>query len=617
MRLSDQFIDELKARLRPSEVIGKRMTLKKQGREWAGLSPFAKEKSPSFFVNDDKGFYHCFSSGKHGDIISFVQEVERLSFMEAVEKLAAEAGLPLPAADPKAEQRLQVQTGLREALEAARGFYMACLQRATGQEARSYLQRRGCPPDVWQQFQLGYAPEGRTALRDELVAKGFQQKTLIDAGLIVKTEDGAILDRFRNRLMFPILDARGRMIAFGGRALDAQARAKYLNSPETPLFHKGATLYNLASARALQARDGGALYVVEGYMDVIACQRAGLAAVAPLGTALTETQLELLWRVVDEPVLCFDGDGAGRRAAGRAAERALPLLKPGKSLHVVLMADGRDPDDVLRDAGADALRAALAAPQPLVDVVFAAARDAMPVDTPERQAGLRARLRQLSAQIADPDVREAYAQALEVRRRALFPDVPASDTGWQVGPGPGGKWAKGKGGRVPSIGKRVARLPDDADDRLPAQILATILARPDLLIPLSEPLSALPCTTAASAALRDALLHVAMQVADDPASEGLDKDALMRHLRHMGKEGLVRESGLDALLPFHAANPAVPVHEAQTMMAEAMARITDMTAPVVPSADGVRRQAMQAMAALRSARVAGGARRVLGAADPE
>jgi DNA primase len=606
MRFTDGFIDELKARLRPSEVIGKRVPLKKQGREWAGLSPFAKEKSPSFFVNDDKGFYHCFSSGKHGDIISFLQDTERLSFAEAVEKLAAEAGMPIPRMDAAAEAKVQAQTGLREALEAAAKFFEASLARGVGSEARGYLERRQIPLDVQQQFRLGYAPEARTALRDELVQRGFTQKTLVDAGLIVKTEDGAIIDRFRNRLMFPITDARGRIIAFGGRALDANARAKYLNSPETPLFHKGATLYNLPTARAIQAKTNGPLYVVEGYMDVIACQRAGLAAVAPLGTAMTEEQLAMAWRVVDEPVLCFDGDGAGQRAAGRAAERALPILSPGKSLQVVILPDGQDPDDVLRTQGVDSLRALLAAPTPLVDLVFAHARDAGPLDTPERQAGFRKRLRDIAHTIKDGDVREAYTQALDARRMALFPDVM---------PQRRGKFDKNSKTFVP-VRHSTLHKHTHTVGRLPAQVLLTLIARPVLLPPVVESLSAAPMPDDLTAQVRDALVSAALMMSETDGAD-LDKDALMGHLRQMGKEGLVETLGHLALLPLDAANSQHPLHEAHTMMAEALARIAHTTPLHVPPVAGARKMAAQGMAALASARAEGAARRALSASDPE
>jgi len=297
VRIDEKFLDELKARLRPSDVIGRKVKLKRQGREFVGLSPFTKEKSPSFFVNDDKGFFHDFSSGKHGDIITFLQETERLSFMEAVERLAGEAGLAMPAPDPAAVQAEKVRAGLADWLELAAAWFEGELRRPGGSDARAYLERRGLPASEWARFRIGLAPGSRTGLKDYLIAKGAKPGELIEAGLLISPEDGSVpYDRFRDRIIFPITDARGRLVSFGGRALDPQAKAKYLNGPDTPLFDKGRTLYGLFDARKIlhsaPASEQGDLVVVEGYMDVIACQRAGIAAAAPMGTALTESQME-------------------------------------------------------------------------------------------------------------------------------------------------------------------------------------------------------------------------------------------------------------------------------------------------------------------------------------
>ena len=423
MRFDENFLDEIKSRLRLSDVIGRSVKLRRQGREFVGLSPFTKERTPSFFVNDDKGFFHDFSSGKHGDLISFLQETERLSFVEAVEKLAAEAGVPLPAPDPQGVEQDKVRQALADWLETAAKWFEAELRRPAGAAARAYLLRRGLPEDEWGRFRLGVAPAGRTALKDYLIAKGAQPGEAIEAGLLIAPEDGgAPYDRFRERIIFPIADARGRVISFGGRALDPQARAKYLNGPETSLFHKGATLYGLAEARRLMAaaNDGSALVVVEGYMDAIACQRAGVAAVAPLGTALTEDQMEALWRLNPEPTLCFDADGAGQRAASRVIDRALPLLKAGRSFRFALVTGGKDPDDVLREQGAAALKAQLAKTTPFVQMLFDRERDAEPLDTPERRAGLKGRLRTAAAAIADKDLSAAYRDDLFTRLDGLF-----------------------------------------------------------------------------------------------------------------------------------------------------------------------------------------------------
>jgi DNA primase len=289
VRFDDRYIDELKARLRPSDVIGRTVKLKRQGREFVGLSPFTKEKSPSFFVNDDKGFFHDFSSGKHGDVISFLQETERLSFVEAVQRLAGEAGMALPAEDPKAAEREQKRQGLADWLDLAQKWFAANLRRSAGKATREYLERRGLPEDQWDRFGLGYAPNDREGLKNALVQRGARPGDLVEAGLLIAPEGGGQpYDRFRDRLIFPILDSRGRVVSFGGRAMNPDDRAKYLNGPESPLFHKGATLYGLPEARRIlgaESKSDQTIVVVEGYMDVIACQRAGVPAVAPMGTA--------------------------------------------------------------------------------------------------------------------------------------------------------------------------------------------------------------------------------------------------------------------------------------------------------------------------------------------
>ena len=427
-RFTPDFLDEMKARLRPSDVIGRHVKLKKQGNEFAGLSPFTKEKTPSFFVNDQKGFYHCFSSGQSGDIIKFLQETQKLTFYEAVERLAEEAGMELPRDDPREAEREQQRTGLAEACEAAAAFYSAMLTRGAGRDAFAYLQGRGVTDAQISTFRIGYAPGERTALKDYLINKGFTEQVLVESGMIIKPDDGGpAYDRFRNRIMFPIVGPRDRVIAFGGRALDPNARAKYLNSPETPLFHKSHVLYNLNQARKAAADDKAPLIVCEGYMDVIALWGAGIKrAVAPLGTALTEHQLVLLWRVSDEPVLCFDGDRAGVGAANRSVDRALPLLTPGKSLNFAFLPQGQDPDDLVREKGASAFNQTLAEASPLADVLWRREVSNQPLDTPERRAALRSHLRDLVKTIADKDVRQAYGTYLARRLDDEFAPRPKS-----------------------------------------------------------------------------------------------------------------------------------------------------------------------------------------------
>ena len=489
MRFDDRFLEELKARVRPSEVIGRSVKLRRQGREWVGLSPFNQERSPSFFVNDDKAFWHDFSSGKSGDVITFLQETERLSFPEAVERLAAEAGLQLPAADPRAAEQVRRQQGLADWLELAAAWFEGELRRPGGEGARAYLSRRALPQEDWPRFRLGYAPVGRTALKDYLVAKGASPGELVEAGLLIAPEGGgAPYDRFRDRIIFPIADGRGRVISFGGRALNPEERAKYLNGPETELFHKGRQLYGLHEARKLIATgpEDAPLVVVEGYMDAIACQRAGVAAVAPLGTALTEEQMALLWRLHPEPTLCFDGDAAGLRAASKAVDRALPLLQPGRSFRFALLTGGKDPDDVLREQGAAELRRQLTAARPFAVQLFERERDAEPLDTPERRAGLKVRLRKLAAAIADPDLAAAYRQTLLQAYEGLWPAAGAVATRADVARAFRSFRGPAAGRRAPPTpataeGKAAARRLSDAYAPFAAALVEAVLRHPDLL----------------------------------------------------------------------------------------------------------------------------------------
>lgn len=426
MRFDERFLDEIKSRLRPSDVIGRTVKLRKQGREYVGLSPFTKEKTPSFYVNDDKGQFFDFSSGKTGDLITFLQETERLSFVEAVERLAGEAGVPLPAVDPRAAEQETRRQGLLDWLELAAQWFEAELKRPVGRDARAYLEKRGLPEKDWARFRLGFSPSGRTALKDYLIAKGARPQELVDAGLLIAPEEGgAPYDRFRDRIIFPILDPRGRVVSFGGRAMDPQARAKYLNGPETVAFHKGHQLYGLSESRkmlaAAPAGEEPPLVVVEGYMDVIACLRAGVPAVAPMGTALGEEQMEVLWRHHPEPTLSFDGDRAGRQAAARTMERALPLLTPGKSFKFAIVEGGKDPDEVLREQGPAALKAQLSRTTAFVEALFLRERDLEGLDTPERRTALKARLRKAAALIADKDLSQAYKEDLLGRYEQLWP----------------------------------------------------------------------------------------------------------------------------------------------------------------------------------------------------
>src|SRR6516162_1754773 len=425
MRFTPQFLEDLRARLPVSEVVGKRVKLKRAGREWKGLAPFQQEKTPSVTVNDQKGFYHDFSSGKHGNIFDFVMETEGVSFPEAVERCAAMAGVAVPAATPDAARHEQRRKTLHDVMELAAKFFIERLASRQGAKARGYLGDRAILPATQVQFRLGYAPAERFALKEHLGSLGIPADDMVEAGLLVSGDDIPVpWDRFRDRVMFPIADLHSRVIAFGGRALEKDVPAKYLNSPETPLFHKGATLYNAAAARAA-AQNGCPLVAVEGYIDVIAMAGVGYeATVAPLGTALTAEQLMLLWSLADEPTLCFDGDSAGRRASHRALDVALPLVKPGKSLKFAMLPDGHDPDDLVRAGGRDAIAEVLSAARPLAEVLWVRETEARLFETPERRAALEARLRELTAAIADEAVRKYYGNELRERLFRLFaPEV--------------------------------------------------------------------------------------------------------------------------------------------------------------------------------------------------
>src|SRR5260370_24877548 len=393
MRFPPGFRDGLRARLPVSEVVGRRVKLKKAGREWKGLSPFNQEKTPSFFVNDQKLMWFDFSSGKNGSIFDFVVMPDGLSFPDAVERLAAQAGMPLPEVTREDDAREQHRKTLHEGLELAAKFFEATLAGRSSAKARGYLADRGLDPATQVKFRLGYAPAGRFALKEHLGAHGIPVEDMVEAGLLVTGEDIPVpYDRFRDRVIFPIGDLRGRVIAFGGRALDREAQAKYLNSPETPLFHKGATLYNIAAARAA-AHKGAVVIAVEGYVDVIAMVGAGFeATVAPLGTALTADQLGLLWKMADEPTLCFDGDVAGRRAAYRAVDVALPLLWPGKSLSFPSLPGRNHPRDLVPSGRRAPIQDVLAGARPLAQMLWMRETEAGGFDPPERRAALGAQL---------------------------------------------------------------------------------------------------------------------------------------------------------------------------------------------------------------------------------
>jgi len=436
MRFSQQFLDELRERVTISEVIGRRVTWDRKktntgrGDYWA-CCPFHGEKSPSFHCEDRKGRYHCFGCGVSGDHFRFLMELDGVPFNEAVHQIADIAGVSLPAPDPETERRERERHNLFDVMELATRFFQDQLQAASGARARAYLRDRGLTGRTIETFRLGFATDSRNALKEFLASKGVAKEQIEACGLVVHGPDVPVsYDRFRDRIMFPILSSREKVIAFGGRAMSPDAPAKYLNSNETELFSKGQVLFNFARARrALQGADGaGTVIVVEGYMDVIALAQAGVEnAVAPLGTALTESQLQLLWKMAPVPVLCFDGDQAGMRAASRAVDLALPALKPGQSLRIALLPDGKDPDDLVKVEGRAPFDKVIAEARALVDMVWLRETSGTSFDTPEKRAELESRLKQITQVIADESVRRHYQQDMRDRQYAFF--RPGSQSG--------------------------------------------------------------------------------------------------------------------------------------------------------------------------------------------
>ena len=538
VRFDDRLLDEIKSRLRLSDVIGRTVKLKRQGREFVGLSPFTKERTPSFFVNDDKGFFHDFSSGKSGDLITFLQETERLSFVESVERLAGEAGVTLPAPDSDNVAQDEKRAGLAPWLEVAAAWFEATLRRPAGANGRRYLSGRGLAETEWARFRLGYAPGDSSALKDHLIAKGAHPAALVEAGLLIAPEDGrSPYDRFRARIIFPIADGRGRVVSFGGRAMDAEARAKYLNGPDSPLFDKGRLLYGLFEARRLlgAAGEGAALVVVEGYMDVIACQRAGVAAVASMGTALTEAQMEALWRLHPAPTLCFDGDRAGMAAAARVIERALPHLTSSRSFNFALVTGGKDPDDILRDQGPAALRSQLAATTPLVEALFVKEKGSEPLDTPERRASLKQRLRAAARSIADPDLSQAYRDALMSRFEALM----ASPAPRPRALGPRGRRGSARYVEPPAPstaeGRAAAKRLNRTIKPVAAALAKRVLDDPPVIDPHLETLEARGLGDPALAPLSREVVRLRLDC------DRLDSDTLRRHLATSGFSALLTD----------------------------------------------------------------------------
>jgi DNA primase len=560
MRFPPSLLDDIRARLPVSQVVARKVALKRAGREMKGLSPFKQERTPSFFVNDHKGSWFDFSSGQNGDIFKFVMLTEGLSFPEAVEQLAEEAGLAVPKAGPHEAEQEGERGRLHALLEASERFFEAQLAGSGGAEARRYLDRRGLGADTIARFRLGYAPNARWALKEHLAKAGFSTADMAASGMLVAGDDIPVsYDRFRHRIIFPITDLKGRVIAFGGRALDADAPAKYLNSPETPLFHKGGILYNAHDARGM-AHEKGRVIVVEGYMDVIALAQAGFAhTVAPLGTALTEDQVRLLWRMVPEPILCFDGDAAGRRAAFRAVETVLPHLKPGFSVQFAFLQDGLDPDDLIRQYGAAAFQEILDnKTSPLFDVLIEREEQREPAVTPEQRASLEARLQALVARIGDRGVRDQYERELRQtlwkkndklvkglvgsngRRDARFAGKRRDNTAldWRVGARASERSRLGALPRAAALVAAPMRSNELAGRSMPlpareALLIQTLLNHPWLLEAHCEEVAELTLTAPPLARLRDALLELLAQ------NIALDRGELRSQLSGLGLDTVV------------------------------------------------------------------------------
>jgi DNA primase len=555
MSFPPRFLDELRERLTLSEVIGRRVRVTRAGREFKACCPFHHEKTPSFTINDQKGFFHCFGCGAHGDVVGFVMRHDNLSFPEAVEFLASAAGLQVPETTAEDRQKAEKQKTLYDLVERACKWFEAQLHEPGGRAARGYLVGRGLTEEATARFRLGFAPNDRHGLVRALKAEGFPEDDMIAAGLARRPEDGgAVYSFFRNRVMFPVADRRGRIVAFGGRIMEGDG-PKYVNTSETPLFHKGALLYGLSRARQAAA-NGQPVVVAEGYMDVIALVEAGFgAAVAPLGTALTELQIQELWKLIPrdekEPYLCFDGDSAGRRAAWRAVERFLPHLGPGKSARVAFLPQGQDPDSLIRAGGAKAMTEVLDNAIPLSEALWRMESEERRTDTPETKAALRAALDARVNTIADPAVKEYYRQ--DMRRRmaeALTPPSPQKNQqnngfiprnaytpgGWGQGRRPGQPPRRHVAG-LPGIvtAPPPGKTPDrrrlagggDVGERL---LLATLINHPALFDEVGEALGMLSLPPGPLEGLRAATVNALSR------DSGLDADVLCRHLADCGHD---------------------------------------------------------------------------------
>ncbi|EWY38875.1 DNA primase [Skermanella stibiiresistens SB22] len=559
MAFPPQFLEELRARLPLSDVVGKRMRLIRAGREFKAPCPFHNEKTPSFYVNDQKGFFHCFGCGAHGDIIGFAMRHDNLAFPEAVEQLASEAGLQVPQSTPEDRQRFERQKSLHDLVEASCRWFEAQLAGTAGRAAFDYLKSRGLDEDTMVRFRLGFAPADGNALRIHLAREGYKEEDMLEAGVVRASEyGGGAFSFFRNRVMFPVTDRRGRVVAFGGRIMEGDG-PKYINSADNPLFHKGRLLYNMSRARQAAA-DGEPIVVVEGYMDVIALVRAGFTgAVAPLGTALTETQILELWKLAPPgrrvPILCFDGDKAGQRAAFRAVERVLPHLLPDHSVRVAFMEGGEDPDSLLRKQGAKAMRQVLDGAIPLADVLWRMEEEGRVLDSPEARAGLQAALDERVGMIADRTVQTLYRDEMRNRFFERFRARPGFKPSQRFA---GGSGFKGKGFRQP----RNTDPPQDFQRSRPRParevrervLLATLLNHPELFDEVGESIGGVEFSLASLDVLRQAVVST---LSEHP---GLDAAGLGSHLTGKGFSDLADAIGPASFLYAFARPDATLEH---------------------------------------------------------
>ncbi len=580
MSLPPAFLDELRNRVPVSRVVGRKVVWDQRKSnqakgDWWAPCPFHQEKTASFHVDDQKGFYYCFGCHAKGDALTFLREAEGMGFMEAVSVLAAEAGLQMPERDAREVERADRRTRLVEVMELAVRWFRLQLQTGPAAAARDYLTGRGLDAAGCERFEIGFAPDQRQGLFQALRGKGIDEALIVEAGLAAKPDDGgAPFDRFRGRIIFPIRDGRGRAIALGGRAMDPNARAKYLNSPETPLFDKGRNLYMLGPARAAVGK-GQPLIVAEGYMDVIALARAGFeGAVAPLGTAITEDQLRLMWRISPEPVIALDGDAAGLRAAMRLVDLALPMTGPGQALRFVLMPPGQDPDDLIRARGPAAMAELVQNALPLVDLLWQRETEGRIFDSPERRAALDKALREAIARIPDDSTRAHYTAELKQKRWDLFGGrrgagriTPRARDGARSG-----QWQQKLAVQAPTRGSSLAS--DDLGDSLLEAVVLAICARhPSLVAGVESRLERLDPADPARVALVHDLLSETPSPQGRAALETILADSHVRSFPPMKK---TEDHDMAALILANAFDKLDARRAARAELARAEAEIAGL-----------------------------------------